>query len=85
MSQPQLPPVDWTQPVLYVSHRGYQNVWYVEQHSPTIFGNHYVIWGGGTLGMVVDEAGQPIENMYGFAYKEYVVSNEPPEGWVAPT
>lgn len=85
MSLPQLPSLDWSgeQP-LYVTHRGAQNLWNVESHMPTLFGNHSVVFGAGTLCVVVDEAGQPIENMYGYAYKEYAVSNSLPEGYEPP-
>lgn len=77
-------PIVWngTQP-LFVSHRGQQNVWSVERHDKTIYGNHVVFFGSAegpppsVLVLVVDEAGWPIEANYGYDYKEYRVVNDP--------
>ncbi len=67
--------VDWTQP-LQVRHRD-NIIWTDAVPAFTIFHNYAVTFGGGIFVIVVDREGQPIENMRGFPYKEYVVENQP--------
>ena len=69
---PQLP--------IYVSHRGAQNVWLALSCKQTIFANYAIEFGdpNSPLVIVVDSQGWPVENMYGFGFKEYEASNTAP-------
>jgi hypothetical protein len=67
--------IDWEAPI-QVRHRE-TVVWTDASAKRTIFHNWSVSFGGDQFVIVVDRDGQPIENMRGFPYKEYVVENQP--------
>ena len=68
--------IDPTLP-LQIRHRDL--VWNVEAWKLTIYHNYAITFGDGQFMVIVDKEGWPIENQYGFEYKEYRVFNTPAE------
>lgn len=62
----------------YVTHRDARHIWPVDEVKQTIFHNYVVFFNDNEFCCVFDKDGWPVENMYGFAYKEYRVVNAAP-------